>query len=218
MLNRILTILAISLIAGGGARAANECDTLPECRQLKNEYEGFLQKVEARILALQPSPQFGDIVRNANKSVRTFVQSSEYIKSIGGPVPNGELGALEYCASHGMHLPSARELAQLASRQCTSDIAGKEPCGAAGISETAKDGYYQLNAQNADGQSDIFYFSYAGYKRPAGDLGNHSFWSSSVFPNNSSRAFFLSGDHGYVDYDLYQNYYFYYAVRCVAGR
>ena len=76
--------------------------------------------------------------------------------------------AVSYCANQGMHLPSARELAQLSAS-----------LGAAGISETPK-GYYLVSAKNADGKVDNFYFNYSGYKRPQGDLGNNWFWSSSV--------------------------------------
>jgi hypothetical protein len=176
--------------------AAGVCGTWPECLQQKTQLSAYLAAVEARIQALKPLPQLDDIARNPDKSVRMF----EYMTSFGKPLPNGDFGAVEYCASQGMHLPSARELAQIASRWCTPELAGKEPCGAAGISETAKDGYVYVPTLSADGKADKFYFSSAGYMRPAGDLGENSFWSSSYdwFDVGAYKPsiFFLSGNHG----------------------
>lgn len=51
---------------------------------------------------------------------------------------NSSKGEMEYCAEQGLRLPTIREFAEWASRECTDDIKGKEPCGAAGISETEK--------------------------------------------------------------------------------
>ena len=116
--------------------------------------------------------------------------------------------AIKYCASNGQHLPSARELAQLATSM-----------GATGISETAKDGYHQVNAKNADGKVDSFYFSYAGYKRPSGNLGNHWFWSSSVDLSDPKVELVFSGDNGDVGVDPRDDYY--YGVnpfRCARGQ
>ena len=130
-------------------------------------------------------PKFSDIVRTADGSIHYMNQDS----------------AIQYCANQGMHLPSARELAQLSASM-----------GAAGISETPKDGYL-VSAKNADGKVDNFYFSYVGYKRPTGDL-NIWFWSSSVNSYYSDMAYFLNGDDGVINYD---GCYFPSAVRCVVG-
>ena len=194
MLNRLLPVLIVNLLAVSGY-AADVCKTLPECQQLKIQLSASLAAVDARIQALQPSPQVGDIARNTDGSIRYMNQAD----------------AINYCTSQGQHLPSARELAQLA-----------QSLGAAGISETAKDGYYQVSAKNADGKADTFYFSYAGYNRPAGDLGNNWFWSSSVNSDDSYNAFYLYGLNGVVgnfgvvgsdlrDYDGN-------AVRCARGQ
>ena len=102
MLNRILAILVISLIAGSGVYAAEVCNT-SECLQLRD-------KVAAGILALQPSLQFGDIViKDAS--------SEKYCSSVGntGICYMTQQKAIDYCAAQQKHLPSARELAQLAS-------------------------------------------------------------------------------------------------------
>ncbi len=189
MLNRLLPVLIVNLLAVSGY-AADVCKTLPECQQLKTQLSASMAAVDARIQALQPSPQVGDIARNTDGSIRYMNQAD----------------AINYCASQGQHLPSARELAQLA-----------QSMGAAGISETAKNGYYQVSAKNADGKADTFYFSHAGYNRPAGDLGYNWFWSSSVVSSSLSyNAFLLDGVVGGVDYDLRGS--LSYAVRCARGR
>ena len=56
---------------------------------------------------------WGDIVRNEDGSIRKMVQSSEYMKEIGSPLPEGKLGAKEYCESIGARLPSKEEFTQL---------------------------------------------------------------------------------------------------------
>jgi uncharacterized protein (TIGR02145 family) len=142
----------------------------------------------AQIILADPPPQFGDIARNADGSVRYMNQ----------------FDAVSYCASQGMHLPRIRELAQLAVS-----------LGAAGISETPKDGYNLMTAKNADGKVDNFYFNYAGYKRPQGDLGNNWFWSSSDYSDDPYFSYVFDGSNGvvYVDYGVTS----YHAVRCVTG-
>jgi hypothetical protein len=130
------------------------------------------------------APQFGDIARNANGSVRYM--------NVGD--------AIDYCASQEMHLPSARELAQL------SVSMGSE------ISETRKDGYNLVSARNVDGKEDNFYMNVDAYKRPAGDLGNNSFISSSNFIDNTD-SYIFDGLDGRVNAGLYSGG----AVLCVIG-
>jgi hypothetical protein len=187
MLNRLLPISIVTIFSLNGY-AAEKCNTLPECEQLKTELSASLAAVNARIQAPQPSP-FGDIVRNADGSIRYMNQAD----------------AINYCASQGQHLPSARELAALS-----------QSMGAAGISETAKNGYYQVNARNADGKTDSFYFSSEGYNRPAGDLGNNPFWSSSIpLINPADNGLNLVGQDGSIS-GYFRTYYF--AVRCARGQ
>lgn len=114
------------------------------------------------------------------------------------------------CEDNGMRLPTARELALVA-----------QSLGAEGISETKKEGYYLVRGSDSAGNPDLFYFSYKGYKRPAGDLGNKWVWSSSVDPDYSNLAFRLNGLNG--EFDFYNrsadNYYnIFNAVRCVRSR
>ncbi len=164
--------------------AAPVCNTLPECQQLKENVDARIQELQAGL-----APQFGDIVRHADGSINYMSQSV----------------AISYCAGKGMHLPSARELAQLATSM-----------GAAGFSETPKKGYQAVQAWNADGEDDVFYFSSVGYKSPAGDLGNNWFWSSSRYSVNPQRSYNLYGKGG--DLILNERYFNYFAVRCVVGR
>lgn len=115
--------------------------------------------------------------------------------------------AVQYCANLEAHLPSARELAQLSMS-----------LGAKGIVDTChsvQDCYEIGSIQNTDGSEDKFYFSFSGYQRPAGELGNNWFWSSSVTRFNPYIAFVLDGRPGYIETADGINYRL--AVRCVVG-
>ena len=102
---------------------------------------------------------------------------------------NFQSDAIEHCAAQGMHLPSARELAQVLMRS-----------GAKGISEITDgkpdDSYYLISTTNLDGTQDYFYFSPKGYTRPKGDFGEKSFWSSSSYSNSTYYVYFLNGPYG----------------------
>lgn len=69
-----------------------------------------------------------------------------------------------------------------------------------------------VKATNPDKTKDEFYFNYTGYQRPAGDLGNNRFWSSSVSSDSSGYAYLFNGIYGFVAYELRD---FNFAVRCV---
>ena len=145
---------------------------------------------------LQPGPQLGGIVKRDSKSV-------EYCSSVS---PTGvcymtQLKAIEYCKSQHEHLPSAKDLAKLSGDR---------------VSETPKEGYHEIDVRNADGKPAIFYVSRASYQRPAGDLGNNWFWSSSVDSSYSDYAFVLNGGDGGDVVNGNRDYYN--AVRCVRGR
>jgi hypothetical protein len=147
------------------------------------------------------APTFSDIVKDKDGTPLFYVQSSEWYK----PWPpwyeevKGK-GALEYCARHGMHLPSIREFAELASRPCTPEIKGRDACGAAGISESAKDGYHLIVVKDDDGMStDYFYYSSAGYSRAAGNLGFLFFWSSSDESSSTNTGYTFDAESGEID-------------------
>lgn len=101
------------------------------------------------------TPSFLDIARNGDGSVKLMSQNE----------------AFEYCAKQGTHLPSARELAQLSmsfgARGIVSSCGSDVRCG-------------RVRTEHSRYSPENFFFSDAGYQRPAGDLGNYWFWSSSV--------------------------------------
>lgn len=194
MLNRFVSILVLSLITCGAFAADVDNCTLSECKQLRSRLDARIQKLQAGI-----APTFGDIVRKDSSSEKYCSDVSD-----SGICYMTQQKAIDYCASQSQHLPSARELAQLSAS-----------LGAKGILAEAMNDSYPITAKNLDGTIDQFNFSYTGYKRPAGDLGNNWFWSSSVRPNLSYGTFYFSGGVGRVgsfnrSYDI--------AVRCVAGR
>lgn len=182
-----LMILGLVLGATINAQAAQQCRTVAEC-------QARIAQDQATLRALQAgqAPTFLDIAKNADGTVKYMNQND----------------AIQYCTAQGAHLPSARELAQLSMS-----------LGAKGIAEIKSgkpdNSYYSINAKNADGSSDKFYFSNEGYQRPAGEMGNNWFWSSSVFSYSSYYAFFFSGYFGGVFSD---SRYYYGAVLCVSGR
>ena len=168
--------------------------------------------VGAQLLSLRAEAQvvgtLGDILRDANGRVRHMNQYD----------------AERTCREQGTRLPTARELAVYS-----------QSLGARGIRETAhpgvvtsdttvraeieqmdRDGYYPIYVANSSGQRAVdFYFNYSGYQRPAGDLGNLWFWSSSVHPDYSNVAYVLYGYYGFIDGDDRSSGYVSSAVRCV---
>ena len=186
--NHLLFLSGLMLIAASNAQAHPGCDagnTVAECQEPIRIEQERLRELQAG-----QAPSFLDIARNGDGSVKRMTQPE----------------AIEYCANQGAHLPSARELVQLSMS-----------FGARGIVDSCSQDNqcYRILATNAEGSQDEFYFSYAGYQRPVGDLGNNWFWSSSVFSLTHDYAFSLYGDGGEVDYDYRYDFN---AVRCVAGR
>ncbi len=128
-------------------------------------------------------------------------------KSDGSPMTMDQRRAVQYCAINGAHLPTARELALLAmsfgARGIVDSCGSDKECS-------------QERAKNADGTVDTFYFSSAGYQRPAGDLGDYSIWSSSISSRNSKYAFTFSGSLGVVSDFADRDSDDHIAVRCVS--
>lgn len=181
-----LVILGLALAATVTAGAsASQFRSVTACQARIAQNQATLKQLQS---GQAPKPVFLDIVKNADGSVKTMNQSD----------------AVHYCASQGAHLPSARELAQLSTSLGAKGIV--DACGSSDIS------CYSVKATNADGNEDSFEFSYDGYQRPAGEMGNNWFWSSSAYLNVSDFAFFLNGSGGEVAY-VYRNGH--YAVRCV---
>jgi hypothetical protein len=149
--------------------------------------------ISMNVMAAQ-MPVFLDIARDTNGRLKYMDHSD----------------ATRYCANRGARLPSIRELAQLSMSLGAKGIG--ESCG------TDKSCYKFSNIQNADGSKDEFYYSFSGYQRPAGDLGNNGFWSSSRLVNSGyyDNAFFFGGGRG----DINSGYRYYYLLLalCVARR
>ncbi len=120
--------------------------------------------------------------------------------------------AIEACADQNMHLPTIRELAQIA-----------QAMGAKGILELSevKGGkvpanFYLMRSVNLNGQIDRFYFNSNGYIRPAGIWGKHSFWSSSVQEGNTIHGGYgFNGGIGAIYTTYIGNNA---AVRCLSNR
>lgn len=194
-------VAAVSMTAV--ANADPICDTLEQCRAMQAQ-------VEARIQELQQNeiPVLDDIVKNENGSVRQMSQ----------------FDAEQYCRSHGSRLPTARELALVSQSMGALGIRETAHAGVvetdaavqAEVSQMHYAGYYPIYTMNTSNQPSIdFYFSYIGYQRPAGDLGNNFFWTSTVHPDHFDLAYGLSGATGFI-YDYDRNYsYADRAVRCL---
>lgn len=109
--------------------------------------------------------------------------------------------AVRYCSQQGGRLPTGREFSILSINH-----------GAAGIIERSqiknekeeakilKKGYILIIQRELNGSIDEFYFSSVGYKRPQGDLGKYSFWSSSLTSDLLDMAKVYSGEIGIVAY------------------
>ena len=130
---------------------------------------------DARITEFQAGqiPAFLDIARHANGKVKYMNHKD----------------AVQYCANQGAHLPSTRELAQLSTSLGAKGIV--DSCG------TDKNCRKIIYIHNTDDSKDEFYFSSSGYSRPAGDLGNNWFWSSSVY-SGFYYPFIFDGFNGHV--------------------
>jgi len=81
------------------------------------------------IIQASDVPQFGDIVRNSDGTISYMNQHD----------------AIAYCANLGMHLPSARELAQLSASLGVQGI--KELVQFPSVSEANRAGYYRIDAR-----------------------------------------------------------------------
>jgi hypothetical protein len=116
-------------------------------------------------------PKLDDFARNADGTVKEMVHSSEFLKSLGEPLPTNEVGAVEYCAVQGKRLPTARELGELAHK-----------FGAYGNSDESPSGekYKYIEAFGDSWQPDSFYYTNNGFKRPCNELGTTIIWANSI--------------------------------------
>ena len=87
----------------------------------------------------------------------------------------------------GSHLITVRELAEIAQTR-----------GAAGIVEVEDydpkmKNFKMISATTSSGDREVFYYGYAGYQRPSGDLGL-MFWSSSLDWDNKKKVYSIDND------------------------
>ena len=219
----ILSLSVLSMAVGAQlfslrAEAQVVCGTLAECRTLESQTQATvsqaqatLARIQARIRELEGSAspgRLGDILRDTAGNVRHMSQ----------------FDAERTCRELGARLPTARELAVYSQslgargiRETTHPgVVTTDSTVSAEIEQMDRDGYYPISVANSSGRRAVdFYFNNSGYQRPAGDLGNYWFWSSSVHPDYSNSAYLLNGFHGYVDYYSRSYASAYGAVRCV---
>lgn len=118
--------------------------------------------------------------------------------------------AVKYCASKGSHLPSAREFAKV-----SMDQGAKGFC----VSYEDKECYlvHAAPSSTAITRDTRFYFSYSGYQRPAGEIGDEYLWTSSLqYQSNYEIAVVFHRDFGGFGYD-YRDYRTF-PVRCASGK
>lgn len=184
-----LAFLGLVLTSTITAQAAEpQCtlrSTIAECQERIVQDQKILKQLNVARM-----PTFLDIAKNADGSVKYMSHAD----------------ATQYCSNQGAHLPSARELSQLSMS-----------LGARGIVDSCSsyNKCQYVGARNADGSSDRFYFSYAGYQLPAADIRKDLFWSSGYL-GNSDYAFILDGNDGDIVYGNIE--YVRIAVRCVSNR
>lgn len=184
-----LMILGLVLTTTITAQAAEpQCTlraTIAECQPRIAQDQKILKQRRAAQM-----PTFLDIAKNADGSLKYMNHAD----------------AIQYCSSQGAHLPSARELAQL-----SKSFGARGIVRSCGLDKKC----LSILAINADGTSDSFNYSYAGYQRPSGDLGDGWFWSSSVLPVVSNGAYGLNTDYGAIDVGVVDHDS---TVRCVLRR
>jgi hypothetical protein len=131
--------------------------------------------------------QFSGIAKNTDGSISHMTHS----------------GAISYCSSLGMHLPSAMELAQWATE--------KE----ATISDKPDTGYYLVTAKNTDNKEEHFYYNFWKFKNSE-DSGEYFLWSSSTLAAKPDFVWVL-GNAGDLSVLVPFTQEAYSAVRCVAN-
>jgi len=185
-----LGLMLFGLFATSVQAQTKHCHTVEDCQQQIAE-----RKADLAELLKDVTPRLTGILKTEVSQDEAKSICEEEGKRLGDP---------------GMRLPTARELAL--------DAIARKALPSSAISETKKDGYSLVKGSDSVGNPDHFYFSYKDYKRPAGDLGNKWFWSSSVHPDYSVYAYVINGVNGVIDYVSRSYDYDYGAVRCVQSR
>lgn len=131
--------------------------------------------------------------------------------------------AKAFCDEHGLHLPTAREVALLAQslgakgilETSFTDISVKMNEVKTEILEKKAQGYYPIYKLNSQRQTVVdFYYSEEGYVRPEGDTGKYWFWTYSLQPADKNYAYVLISTNGRITSDYNPVMYAGAAVRC----
>ena len=175
----------------GRAMAQELCETLSECQQLEKQVKERIRELQGHL-----SVTIGDFLRISDGQVRNRINQYQ---------------AERACAEQGSRLPTARELAEEATRYGAEILElSQAPTG------KVPEGYYRINAKNPNGTTDSFYYSRQNYKRPSGDLGNYWVWSSSLHPVFDDVAFDFYGADGFLYYYSRGTRFGYDSARCVS--
>jgi uncharacterized protein (TIGR02145 family) len=115
--------------------------------------------------------------------------------------------AVDACPD-GFRIPTAREFAEFSNSQKAKGILNSDD-----EDREKKNGQInKIKILNPNGKSEIFLFSHQGYKRPSGDLGKLTFFSSSIVPEGHFPVVIFRGSSGQLDLDAAGNHF---AVRCI---
>lgn len=98
--------------------------------------------------------------------------------------------AKAFCESKGQRLPTAREIAELATAKNAQGILELSQAGT-----QVPAGYYSVTAQESNGSIDKFYYSHLNYKKEGDATG--CIWASSVNPEYP-----LAYGHYEIKFDL----------------
>jgi len=196
-------VITMSSIFGQAALAGPICETVEECRAMRDQGDARLQELLKNAL-----PAFGDLVKESDGSIRRMNQYQ----------------AEQYCKDNNSRLPSARELALLSQSlgakgildTAFAEVSVENGYVVTEISRMWGDGYYAIYRKNKSYEKVVdFYFNDTGYQAPQGEQGNEWIWSSSVHPDGSYDAYSLRGRDGSFYHSTRAH--LAYAVRCVAG-
>lgn len=180
--------------------------------------KSFVFVVSGSILILLSNPHMA--AASANALTNSLPSFSDIARSSDGSISYmTQMEAVTYCNAQGMHLPNAKELAQLATYFGSQGILEVDDIGPGKKYESESDaiaaGYYKFHPIDEN----PFYFNDNGYKRPAGDLGQNWFWSSSIGSWYYDYFFALDGSAGHLYFSKFGNDQTrQHSVRCVSGQ
>jgi hypothetical protein len=147
-------------------------------------------------------------------------QFGEILKTSNGDIDHMTYEQAMKACPIGSHLPTAREITQLAVNEGAEGIltqaqVDRERALGVPFGDLAQ-GVSQIVALNpGQFEPDRFWFRFAGYKVPTGDLVYEWFWSSSLDPRGYGWPFYFQNHSGVIAV-AFPNYKM--AVRCISDR